>query len=322
MPQLIEFIDKIDADNYNRLGEKGLGIVKTYQTGLPVPIGFVISPEVYNSFIQANGIYERIVELCAQPKKDLDDFITVLGDPIRNLIYSTELQENLVNQIYNAYDELKGRMCKTDAVAVRSSVVSHEKQTFCYDVDTYLNIRKKERLIEAVKGCWASLWKDWAITQRENGGVSHLEVEIGIIVQEMVQAEFSGVLYTCNPVTHNSDEIVIDAILGLGEGASQGRTDSDNFIINKHSFSIQENLVDKTMMVIPNNDGEGQGTIDVTIDTEDASKSTLKRNHIHSLVNLGFKVDKLIGPCQQIEWAWDKDEPFILQVDPIKHAMI
>lgn len=319
MPDLIKAFDVITEDHLESFGEKAKGIIQLHRLGLMVPAGFVINKEAYNSFIQVNGIYAKILQTCKDTSNSEDDRIAMLGAPIRSIIQETDLQDRLVEEIDEAFRNLQKDMNNSHAVAVRSSIVAHNKQPFRYEVDTFLNIRESAQLIQGIKGCWASLWTDWAVSQREQHGILHQEAQIGVIVQEMINAESSGVLYIGNPVTGSEDEIVIDACWGLGEGASQGRTDTDNYIINKYSFSVQENISRKNVMMVPN---DRQGTIEKEVPLDKQEHSVLDSNQLQQFSELGIRVERAFGSRQKIEWAWYKDQPFILQISPINVSLI
>ncbi len=313
MPNLIEFFDALTEDSACGFGEKAKGLVKLYNLGLAVPIGFCIHREAYGHYIKANGIYDKIVdyEKALKNPNGLSESEDV-GDTVRSLIYETALQAHLLEQISGAYDSLKSRMGRHSSVAVRSSMILLSDHKLQYEVETFLNITDKDALIQAVKGCWASLWKDWAVSRREETGLSHLDVEMGVVVQELINAECSGVLYTSNPVSGSTDEIVIDACWGLGEGASQGRADTDNFVINKQSRIVVENIVEKALIVVPSE--KGSGTMESAVPAERRKSCSLSANQIQGLIELALRVDRMIGPMQKVEWAWQKGRVFILQI--------
>ncbi len=321
MPALVKSFDETTLSLDSAFGEKAKGLGQLFQLKLAVPFGFCVHKEAYNSFIKANGIYDRLLDFCRNTRENKESRASTLSYLLRGLIRETDLQDNLFDQILAAFKILNNKNTLSDAVAVRSSIVVHENQAFHYEVDTYLNINESKSLIQAIKDCWASLWTDRAITQREQSGISHVEAEIGVIVQEMINAEFSGVLYTSNPVTGNKNEVVIDACWGLGEGASQGRTNADNFIINKQSLSIQENIGKKDIMIIPNQNND-QGTVEIDVPALKSSKSVLQRDQIRQLARLGLIIDEQFSAHQVIEWAWYNDKPYILQINPVINTLI
>ena len=319
MPVLVKFFNEIDqkSDLYQGVGEKAKGIIHLVQLKFSVPNGFVIHKNAYTSFLKANGIYDVICKLAEQKFEDEEEKIDEICSTIRELIFETDLQESLESQIIDYYSKLKQNLSLSNAVAVRSSMVINDSQEKPYDLDSFLNVSNDENLFYAIKNCWASLWTHWTLTQLKETYMEHANSEVAVIVQEMINAESSGVLYTINPVTGNSDEMIIDACWGLGEGASSGKAETDNYIINKISRSIQENIVDKAIMIIPNQT-TGIGTSEVIVDNEKSKMSVLNKRQIRELIKLGLDIDEKIGPKQVIEWAWYQNRPYILQIHPFK----
>ena len=118
-----------------------------------------------------------------------------------------------VTQAYAALGEPES------AVAVRSSATAEDLPglSFAGQQETFLDVRGETPLLDAIRRAWASLWTARAIGYRQQMGVPQDDVAMAIVVQEMVPAEVSGVLFTANPATGNRGELVIEAAFGLGE---------------------------------------------------------------------------------------------------------
>ena len=89
------------------------------------------------------------------------------------------------------------------AVAVRSSATAEDLDdaSFAGQQDTFLNVRGDDALLDAVRDCWASLWTARAIAYRARRGIDPAEVALAVVVQEMVDADAAGVMFTANPTT-------------------------------------------------------------------------------------------------------------------------
>ena len=90
---------------------------------------------------------------------------------------------------------------------------------------------RRRRLLDAVKRCWASLWNPRAVAYRDEHGVSHDDVALAVVVQELVPADASGVLFTADPVTGSRTETVINASWGLGEAVVGGEVTPDTVTV-------------------------------------------------------------------------------------------
>lgn len=135
-----------------------------------------------------------------------------------------------------------------ERVAVRSSATAEDLpgMSFAGQQETYLNICGADAVLEAVKKCWASLWTGRAIAYRTRQGISSETVAIAIVVQQMIQADAAGILFTADPVSGMRDRVVISAAWGLGEAVVGGRVTPDGLTVEKAgSRVLQRRTADK-----------------------------------------------------------------------------
>ncbi len=117
--------------------------------------------------------------------------------------------------------------------------------------------------MEAVRRCWASLWTARAMAYRKRQGIEHEAVAMGVVVQAMVPADVSGVLFTANPSTAARDELVVNAGFGLGEALVSGEVTPDTYVLDRESLEVKETRIGtKEVMVVPV-DGQRTTTLDV-----------------------------------------------------------
>jgi pyruvate,water dikinase len=145
---------------------------------------------------------------------------------------------DIQSEIAKAYDELSRRTGSANVeVAVRSSGTAEDlpRASFAGAHQTYLNVRGTTDLVEAVRGCFASLYTPRAIRYREDMGFEHMTVALSVGVQQMLasDASVSGVIFTLDTETGFRDVVMIDAIYGLGENIVQGRVGPDSFYVHK-----------------------------------------------------------------------------------------
>ena len=98
--------------------------------------------------------------------------------------------------------------------------------TFAGQQETYLWVRGAEHVCDAVRDCWASLYSPPAISYRARLGDAAQAPAMGVTVQLMVDAEVSGVMFTCNPVSGDPSMVAINASWGLGLGGRRRRGDA------------------------------------------------------------------------------------------------
>ncbi|GAA3213176.1 PEP/pyruvate-binding domain-containing protein [Nonomuraea helvata] len=273
------------------VGGKGASLARLTRAGLPVPGGFHITTEAYRAFVSAFG-----------------DEIAHAQDA-RRLFAEHEMPAEIAAEIRRAY----GALGDDVPVAVRSSATAEDlpDMSFAGQQDTYLNIRG-EGLLDAVKRCWASLWNPRAIAYREQNGVPHDEVALAVVVQELVDAEAAGVLFTANPVTGARDESVINASWGLGEAVVGGQVTPDTVVVSGGAV-IQSQVGDKTVMTVRTSDG----TREEPVPEELRGRPVLDKRQAVELAAIGARIQELYGTPMDVEWARSGGAFAIVQARPI-----
>jgi pyruvate,water dikinase len=204
-----------------------------------------------------------------------------------------------------------------ELVAVRSSATAEDLpgRSFAGQYDTHLGVSGSKDCLRAVMKCWASLWTERACDYRAANGIDHAGVDMAVIVQELVPAEASGVLFTADPVTGRRDRIVIEAGFGLGEAVVSGKVSPDRMVILKDELRIVEHTVSaKTIEVVL--DGKG-GVRERPVDADRAVTSAIDEVVALRLGVLGMKAEKESGGPQDLEWAVRSGDVSILQCRPI-----
>ena len=218
---------------------------------------------------------------------------------------------DLAEQIMEAYAAL-GR----PAVAVRSSATAEDlpEMSFAGQQDTYLNVVGADALLEAVVACWSSLWTARAISYRERNGVAHVDVALAVVVQQMIESEASGVLFTANPLTGLRAETVIDATVGLGEALVSGQVEPDHIVVETATGQIVNRTLGAKALSVRSRPGGGT----MTTPEDTATAPALSDPQILALAALGQQVSALYDDTpQDIEWALANDALYLLQARPI-----
>ncbi|MFB6235549.1 MAG: phosphoenolpyruvate synthase [Halopenitus sp.] len=308
------WLDDVDADDLDRVGGKAASLGELTGAGLPVPPGFAVTAGTYRTFIEKAGIDD---ELFSAVDVDPEDSAALRAAEQRaeELILGTEVPESVREGILEAYREL-GPEDEEAFVAVRSSATAEDlpEASFAGQQETFLNVREDD-LIQRVKECWASLFTQRAIYYRQQQGFPHREVDIAVVVQRMVDAEKSGVMFTSHPST-GEPRMVIEAAWGLGEAVVSGSVSPDNYVFDRESDTVDEvTIADKKVMM--EKDSETGETIEREVPEDRREKRVLSDEEIESLVELGERVEEHYGEPQDVEWAIVGDEVFMLQSRPI-----
>ena len=323
--ETIRWFTELDKSVIAVAGGKGANLGELTQTDIPVPPGFVVTTAGYRHFVEANDLQDQILELAAKPEAEDPTAYEAVSARIHDLFMAGSMPEDLSETIRASYDELLGESPggEDTAVAVRSSATAEDlpSASFAGQQETFLNVSGPEALLEAVKECWASLWTARAMAYRERQDVEHEAVAMGVVVQAMVSAEVSGILFTANPNTGARDELVVNASFGLGEAIVSGEVTPDSYVLDRESLTSKETtLGTKEVMIVA---AEAQGTDGQRTTTQDVpearrGESALSEALLGELGALGVRVEEHFGGVpQDVEWAVADGSVWLLQARPI-----
>lgn len=310
MTDIIWFKD-IGKKDIGLVGGKGMGLGAMFNSKLNVPPGFCISAQAYETFLVENSLQPKIKailsKLNCEDTKKLDD----ASKKIKDLIMKAKIAAELQKKILEAYKQLGG------FVAVRSSATAEDLPTasFAGQQSTYLNVNGDKELLKSVQMCWASLFEPRAIFYRDRNKFDHNAVLISVVVQKMVNSECAGVMFTVNPVTNNHNEILIEGSYGLGEMVVSGEVTPDSFIIDKKSAKIkQKNIGTKNRMLIRDKNGKN---LKLDVDARKQEQQVVPDSTISDIAKLGARIEQYFKYPQDIEWAIEKGQIYLLQSRPI-----
>ena len=291
------------------VGGKGRGLARLARAGFAVPPGFILTTAAYESFVREHGLSDLIQEAVQSIPLNDPDALQRAAQAIRAAFRAYSLSPDLIDALGAAYAGL-GR----PPVAVRSSATAEDLPGFSFagQQDTYLNVVGEEALAQAVIDCWSSLWTARAIGYRARNHIEHRNVSLAVVVQEMVAAETSGVLFTANPLTGKRDQVVIDATLGLGEALVSGLVEPDHYVVAADGRIVAKTLGAKAVAI---RGRAGGGTVTARVDA--AGRQALSDAAIAELAQLGRRVAETFGAPQDIEWAGVDGHLYLLQSRPI-----
>jgi pyruvate, water dikinase len=202
-------------------------------------------------------------------------------------------------------------------VAVRSSGISEDSQTasFAGQQETYLNVSGSANVVRKVRDCWASFFSPRALFYRGAKGAL-ADTSMAVVVQEMVQAERSGVMFTVDPIQKRRQFMIIEAVFGLGEGIVSGAITPDHLVIDRKDGSTVEEFVAFKPTAIFRDCATGE-TGEVELPEEKASARVLGEADLSSLRVLGLRLEEHFGRPQDVEWCMRGEQVFLLQSRPI-----
>ncbi|MGZ3442544.1 MAG: phosphoenolpyruvate synthase, partial [Polyangia bacterium] len=208
------------------------------------------------------------------------------------------------------------RLGANTSVAVRSSATMEDAagSSFAGMNESFTNIVGDDALVDAVVRCWMSAWAERVLAYRSSRGLDD-EPAIAVVVQRMVASERSGVLFTADPTTGDRERIVIEAAFGLGEVVVGGQVEPDTYTLSKSDGApLSTRIGIKTHKIIRGADGHDAR---VELVGDEQSRRVLDEGELARLHALALQIERHYGSPQDVEWAIEGGEIFIVQSRPI-----
>lgn len=313
MSRFVIPLDDSDAKNLLLTGGKGANLARLVAADFPVPPGFCVSTNVYQAIVDTQAIRTTVESIAKLDPADTEA-IARLSAEVRSKIQQRDLPNPVRSAIMDALDELDA-----NAYAVRSSATAEDLPTasFAGQHETYLGVTQRPAVLDRIHDCLASLFTERAVTYRLQNDISHTNVAMGVVVQEMVEPAAAGVLFTADPVSGNRHVASVDANFGLGDPVVAGDISPDTACIDRQTGEMLEyETGDKSYALRSTVDGRG-GTEPIDLAPERRESRALSDGQLHALVDLGEQVEQLLGDPQDIEWALVEGNFVLLQSRPI-----
>jgi pyruvate,water dikinase len=296
----------------SKVGRKAESLVDLVRWGLPVPPGAVITTDGFERFLAGSGLTERAAALLRRGRAGARPDaarLAALGEAILAAPIPAELAADL--------DGWCGRRPEVP-LAVRSSGLGEDlaNASFAGQYVTVLNVGGREDVLRAVKACWASLFTPNVIGYSWDRGIDSGEMRLAVIVQELIPAEKSGVVFTVDPVTGLDREMVIEACFGLGEALVSGAVTPDRYRYDWYRAAETGRVVaDKVVACRPTRGRAG--TEEVANPAAQREAPVLQPPEVRELVALALDIQTKCGFPVDIEWAQHAGTFSILQSRPI-----
>ncbi len=304
-------LDEEAATQLPLVGGKGAGLAALVRTpGVRVPAAFCVTTDAYRSVLAAAGVDPQLDRLAGLVAGDAGA-IAQASAAIRTAVEATPIPAEAVEQI----DRHLAALGEQTAVAVRSSATAEDLPTasFAGQQESYLNVRGRDAVLQAISRCWASLFTERAVTYRLRNGFDHRAVGLAVVVQAMVFPDAAGVLFTADPLTSNRSACSIDAGFGLGEAIVSGLVDADHYLVVNGRIS-ERRVVPKRTVVRPL---AGGGTEATAVDPGRQTRPALTDEQVLRLAGLGRRIEARMGRPQDIEWCLVDGDVFVVQSRPI-----
>ena len=328
----IKWFSALHFKDVKEVGGKAANLGEMYNIGIPVPQGFAVLASAYQHFLEVTGLKEKIYSILNNLNIDNTKELDEASAKIKQMIISAEMPRDLEMEIIESYDLFNSsiddipnvssnvlKILKTAResvfVAVRSSATAEDsaEASFSGQQETFLNVKGKSELIESVKKCWASLFTPRSIYYRIKKGFKHESVLIAVVVQIMINSDKSGVIFSKDPM-EKSNDVVVEAVYGLGEGIVSGRIEPDHYVVDRELVIKSRKIAEKKVAIVRSS--EGKTTI-VKLTEERARQQVLSEYEVKKLADYALKLEEHYKKPQDIEFAISANEIYIVQTRPI-----
>jgi phosphoenolpyruvate synthase/pyruvate phosphate dikinase len=285
-----------ESDHLASVGGKAVGLGSLMRAGQRVPPSFVVTCDAFADFVSS-------------------------GDGSGG----GRLREEVREALAQAYDALCQERQATLTVAVRSSATVEDSRdaSFAGQFRTYLGARGTESVIEQIELCWVTAASPHVDSYREDRISDTGETAVAVIVQELVHARASGVMFTQHPRTGDRSLVVIESSHGLGEAVVGGEVIPDLFEVNKITGQFHERRLG-TKEVEHRLTEDGGSVHTRAVEPERQQTWSISDTEVAELVSMAADLEAALGRGLDIEWAIggtgsnpDEAALFALQVRPI-----
>ena len=312
MDRYVLSLDAIDRTQAAIVGGKGAQLGElTRIDGVHVPAGFCVTTDAFRQMIAEAPLLDEQLDRLSLLRADDRGSIRTLSEEIRAVIEGVEVATDVVAAISA---EL-ARLGDEHAYAVRSSATAEDLPTasFAGQQDTYLNVVGQPAIVENINRCWASLFTERAVTYRLRNGFDQRRISMAVVVQRMIVAEVSGILFTADPLTSNRKVLSVEASFGLGEALVSGIVSPDVFKVRDETI-LDKSIATKRVAIHATPHG---GTRQQAVDPSRQEQPALTDAQVLGLAGLGRRIEAHFGCPQDIEWCLADDRFSVVQSRPI-----
>ncbi|HEX7316747.1 MAG TPA: PEP/pyruvate-binding domain-containing protein [Pyrinomonadaceae bacterium] len=287
-------------------------VARSRLAGVTVPAGFGIPIHYYEQFVKENGLENAIIEMRDENRFVHDpayrrERLTAMRERFKQGKVSDELREALLKKTRAEYAG-KG-------LFVRSSSNVEDLPNFngAGLYDTVPNVKEEEKLVEAVKTVWASLWNFEAYEARERANIDHAKAYMAVLIQEGVNADSAGVMITTDPFdADNRGAIYISAKRGLGIKVVEGKRIPEQILFVPRANSVRILTRSEEESLLTFDDAGGVKEIPIS-----GERAVLTDEVVRKLARAASRIKSVFGGREQdIEWVYMRGQIFIVQSRP------
>jgi len=326
VPDAIAWMEEVPPEQAVGIcGAKMGRLAELLQTGVSLPKGFTVTVEAFRRHWEAVGLDEVADAALGGLGRDAGPAeVETAAAAVRAELARRDMSADLAALIGDAYEELSSRCFDINVpTAVRSSAIGEDSGTasFAGIFDSYLGVSGQDRVLDAVRQCWASLFSARAVSYRRRAGTHHRDMPMAVGVIELIHARASGVAFSAHPVTGKTDRIVIETSWGWGEAVVQGLVTPDHVEVGKADGRVLRYQV-AAKTVVSNFDYAIGRVVETAMPARLVDRRVLDDEQIAAVVDAVLAVERHYGYPVDVEWVLDRHrregEPVcVVQARPI-----
>ena len=308
-------LSEVSESDLPLVGGKASKLGELVRQGLPVPPGFVLTTEAYDAFVSETVLKTELPAALASIQTEQPETIDTASQRIRHAFETAPFPPTLQHEIETAYESF-ARQFGVRFCAVRSSSTAEDLEgaSFAGLQDTYLNVTGTDQVVAAVRKCWGSLFTPRVLIYRHRKGFDQGAVRLAVLIQKMVDASVSGILFTRDPNT-GENHMIVEAGWGLGEAIVGGEVTPDHYVIDGASLKVVHKQLSEQRIRLVRAEGGGNRREDVPADQRSVQK--LPDHRLQRLVSLARLIESHYRRPMDVEWCGDEDTLYIVQARPV-----
>jgi phosphohistidine swiveling domain-containing protein len=289
------------------LGGKAASLVQLSEWGLPVPEFTVIAAPALRECLRAGGL-QHLDAWLDRPWEPLP----CPAESIRGLLQELPLPLEITRQVA----AFVARFPEAH-FAVRSSANLEDgaDASFAGLFTSVLNVRDVQDVASAIRTCWSAAF-DARVATYMRDKCRGASLDLALVVQRLVPARSSGVLFTVNPLRGVDTEMLVEACFGLGEALVSGQVTPDQYSFDWRADAETERVVARKShwsVRLP----EASFVALQSLPPQLQQAPVLTTDQVRELVSLGTRIQARTGRPVDIEWAWVDGRFHVLQSRPI-----
>jgi rifampicin phosphotransferase len=288
-------------------GGKAYHLKKMFDLKLPVPEWVCLSTSAFEAFIDQNN-FSGLIEA--------DENFALKEKKIEEAFLKGDLPSQLLSELNDFLSKVNGEQ---DFFAIRSSGSDEDSSdaSFAGQFSSFLFQKGKSSIEESIKRCWASGFSERAMTYRREKNLSLKGIKVAVVIQRMLFPEAAGVCFSRNPINPlDREHLLISASWGVGEGVVSGLVSCDEIQVHRENFSEKEILIEEKKIRLDFSNGKME---QLKNSEENIKKLCLSEMVIEELSRLAIHLEKSLAAPQDIEFAVEKEQVYLLQTRPVTH---